>query len=171
MEENVEKTEVAASSAGAEAAMQQKPKAQKRRSASKKVKEITASARRKTARARAKLVKGTGKITINGKDIMTMQNKYLQAIVLEPINISDITKSIASSSDISVVVNGGGISGQLQAARSAIARVISKASKDDFVKKLYLSYDRSLIVNDVRQVEPKKYKGPKARARFQKSYR
>jgi small subunit ribosomal protein S9 len=70
-----------------------------------------------------------------------------------------------------IYVNGGGSSGQAQAARSALAKVIAKASGTDAVKKLYMEYDRTMLVDDVRQVEPKKFKGPKARARFQKSYR
>jgi small subunit ribosomal protein S9 len=92
-------------------------------------------------------------------------------MILEPVNISSITKEIASKSDISINVNGGGSSGQAQAARSALAKVITKAASSDVVRKMYMDYDRNLLVDDVRQVEPKKYKGPKARARFQKSYR
>ena len=68
-------------------------------------------------------------------------------------------------------MRGGGTSGQAQAARSALAKVIAKADQGDAVRKAYIDYDRTLMVDDVRQVEPKKYKGPKARARFQKSYR
>ncbi|MGC9037355.1 MAG: 30S ribosomal protein S9 [Candidatus Micrarchaeia archaeon] len=149
---------------------EEKPLQQK---AKKKVKKkvVTAHARRKEARARARLVPGSGRLTINGKDVNAIENKYLRAIVLEPINLSKITKEIAKSSDIEVSVRGGGISGQMQAARSAIAKVIVNASKDEVVKKIYATYDRSLIIDDVRQVEPKKFKGPKARARFQKSYR
>ncbi len=141
------------------------------RASSKKAKIVVTSARRKMARARARLVPGSGRLLVNGKDVSTMQNKYLQSIVLEPINLSDITKQIASNSDIIVNVKGGGVSGQFQAARGAIAKAIVEASKDEVVKKLYLNYDRSLLIDDTRQVEPKKFKGPKARARFQKSYR
>ncbi|MGC8676398.1 MAG: 30S ribosomal protein S9 [Candidatus Micrarchaeia archaeon] len=146
-----------------------KASAAKRRPSKKKV--IIASASRKTARARARLVQGTGRITINGKNAETISNKYMRELVLEPIKLSRITAELAKNADISVKVIGGGTSGQLQAARSAIAKVIALASKDEVVKKLYMNYDRSLLVDDVRQVEPKKFKGPKARARFQKSYR
>ena len=82
-----------------------------------------------------------------------------------------MTQEIAAGSDISINVHGGGSSGQAQAARSALAKVISKAAGSDVVKKMYMDYDRTMLVDDVRQVEPKKFKGPKARARFQKSYR
>ncbi len=152
--------------------IQQEKEAQPQKAKRKvKKKVVLAHARRKEARARARLVPGTGRLMINGKDANTIANKYLKALVLEPINLSKITKEIAKSSDISVNVRGGGISGQMQAARSAIAKVIVNASKDEVVKKIYLAYDRNLLIDDVRQVEPKKFKGPKARARFQKSYR
>lgn len=155
-----------------EAAIQEqtakKPKAKR---PTKKAKAVLASARRKTARARATLVAGNGKIYINGKEIGSISNKYLRDLVLEPVNLSPVAKGVASSSTIRVNVYGGGMSGQMQAARSAIAKVLVMASKSDSLKKLYLNYDRALLVDDTRQVEPKKFKGPKARARFQKSYR
>ncbi len=154
-----------------QAQVQEEKQLQQKAKKKAKKKVVTAHARRKEARARARLVPGSGRLTINGKDVNAIENKYLRTIVLEPINLSKITKEIAKSSDIAVSVKGGGISGQMQAARSAIAKVIVNASKDEVVKKIYATYDRSLIIDDVRQVEPKKFKGPKARARFQKSYR
>jgi len=53
----------------------------------------------------------------------------------------------------------------------AVARALIGFSGDDKVKQKILQHDRFLIAEDSRRVEPKKYKGPKARARFQKSYR
>ena len=84
------------------------------RASSKKAKIVVTSARRKMARARARLIPGSGRLLVNGKDVSTMQNKYLQSIVLEPINLSDITKQIASNSDIIVNVKGGGVGGQFR---------------------------------------------------------
>ena len=75
------------------------------------------------------------------------------------------------SSKISVQVNGGGISGRAQAARSAIAKTLVGASESETLKRQYMSYDRNLLVDDHRRVEPKKFLGPKARARKQTSYR
>ena len=143
----------------------------KKKAAAKKPKVITTSARRKTAVARATLIKGSGRLFFNKADINSINNNYVKAALLEPIKLSNLTAEIANGSDISVTVRGGGASGQMQAARSAIAKAISEASGDDVVKKTYVDYDRALLVDDVRQVEPKKFKGPKARARFQKSYR
>ncbi len=77
----------------------------------------------------------------------------------------------ARQMDIKVNVYGGGSSAQAQAVRSAIAKSIVAFSGSDAIKKEYLNYDRFMVVDDARRVEPKKFKGPKARARFQKSYR
>ena len=143
----------------------------KRKSVSKKNKHIVEKERRKMAIARARLIPGPERITYNSFDIKTVEPRELRELILEPVNVSSITKEIAGRSDIMIYVNGGGSSGQAQAARSALAKVIAKASGTDAVKKLYMEYDRTMLVDDVRQVEPKKFKGPKARARFQKSYR
>ncbi len=145
--------------------------APKRRIQKKKL--VIEKARRKMAIARARLVQTdtNAAITINGFDVGTVKPKEVRDFILEPVNISDTTRAIANKANIRIIVNGGGASGQAQAARSALAKAIASASGSDSVKKLYLEYDRMLLVDDVRQVEPKKYKGPKARARFQKSYR
>ena len=92
-------------------------------------------------------------------------------MMMEPVNFSDTTRGIASKMDIKVSVYGGGASAQAQAVRSAIAKSIVEFSGADSLKKEYMHYDRFMVVDDSRRVEPKKFKGPKARARFQKSYR
>ncbi|VVB77217.1 30S ribosomal protein S9 [uncultured archaeon] len=143
----------------------------KRTSAKAKQKVIIEKSRRKTAVARAAITPGKNRIMVNKVDINAFQPRALRDLILEPVNVSSTTRDIARNSDIVVNVRGGGMSGQAQAARSAIAKAIAKSAPDDGVRKMYLEYDRTLIVDDVRQVEPKKYKGPKARARFQKSYR
>ncbi len=144
----------------------------RKRAPPKKAKPVVESARRKMAIARARLIPGTRSITFNDFDISTVKPKEFREMILEPVNMSSMTREVADKSNIRIYVTGGGSSGQAQAARSALAKVIMKASSSsDAVKKMYMDYDRNLLVDDVRQVEPKKYKGPKARARFQKSYR
>lgn len=150
---------------------EEKKVAKPRRRSAPKQKVIMKRGKRKRAIARARLIKGNGRITINNIDVNMIKPKELRELVLEPINFSSLTRSIASSSDIKVRVFGGGYSGQLQAARNAIAKAIAEAAGSDVVQKAYLKYDRSMLVDDVRLVEPKKFLGPKARARFQKSYR
>jgi small subunit ribosomal protein S9 len=149
---------------------------EKRRSAKPKKKApkqkvIITKSKRKEAVARARLTKGNGKIKINGVDVNLIKPKELRELILEPVNFSNITKEIAESSDIIVNVKGGGASGQAQAARNAIAKAIAAASSSEIVRKAYMRYDRALLIDDARRVEPKKFLGPKARARFQTSYR
>jgi small subunit ribosomal protein S9 len=162
--------------AGVVAQQQAKPKAKRAPAkragpARKKPNVIITMARRKTSIARASLAPGMERVTVNRVDIKAIKPRLMRELILEPINVSGATREIASGSDISITVRGGGVSGQAQAARSAIAKAIAKAAPDDSVRKEYYAYDRAMMVDDVRRVEPKKYKGPKARARFQKSYR
>ncbi len=70
-----------------------------------------------------------------------------------------------------MIVQGGGFMGQAQAIRTAIARGLIKITNREDIKALYSEYDRSLIVGDPRQTEPKKPRGRSARAKRQKSYR
>lgn len=134
----------------------------------KKPKIIIVSARRKMAVAQATVREGKMIFRINGLRIEVMQNPYTRDIISEPLTLaSDYVKNL----NIDVTTSGGGAVGQAQAARSAIARAIIAWTGDEGLKRDFLTRDRYLLVEDQRQVEPKKYKGPKARARFQKSYR
>ena len=79
---------------------------------------------------------------------------------------------------IKVRVSGGGAVAQLYAARMAIAKGIVAwnqkyvdEEEKDKVRKDFMNYDKTLLVADNRRIEPKKYGGPGARARYQKSYR
>ncbi|VDN86206.1 unnamed protein product, partial [Brugia pahangi] len=80
--------------------------------------------------------------------------------------------------DIRVRVNGGGHVAQIYAIRQALAKAIvayyqkfvDEQSKKELKEQL-VSYDRNLLVADPRRREPKKFGGPGARARYQKSYR
>ena len=145
------------------------PKARAAGKASVKKKVVIAKGKRKRAVARATLTQGNGRIVINGVDIKNVKPDVLRELILEPVMIMNQAKAIADASDIYVNIHGGGVSGQAQAARSAIAKVLS--ANDDSLKRAYMSYDRTLIVDDSRRIEPKKFLGRKARARFQKSYR
>lgn len=135
------------------------------------VRHITVHAKRKEAVARASIKEGHGKVRINGFDIDTLKQKGLVSMILEPIRMSDITADLSSKMDISVNVSGGGFSSQAQAARNAIAKGMIEYTGSDSIRKLYAAHSKYLLTDDYRRVEPKKYKGPKARARFQTSYR
>jgi small subunit ribosomal protein S9 len=145
--------------------------APKRRSSKKVERLVLVKSGRKTAVARATVKKGTGIIRVNGFDISTMEPVELRSLMTESLHISSITEEFAKGVDISVNVRGGGQSGQAQAVRGAIAKGISEFSESDVIRSECMSHDRSLLVDDSRRVEPKKFLGTKARARFQKSYR
>ncbi len=145
------------------------PKAKKKTAAKPKV--ILTTGKRKRAIARVRLIKGNGTIRINRMGIHTVEPLELRDLILEPVNFSQQTKEIANSSNIDVAIHGGGTSSQAGAARTAIAKAIAEAANGDSVAKAFMKYDRTLMVDDIRKVEPKKFLGPKARARFQKSYR
>lgn len=130
---------------------------------------VNSKARRKAAVARATIKPGKGTVKINGIDVSLLEPKEVRELILEPIRISDAAGDIARNSDISINVQGGGVSGQAQAARAALAKAITYTNES--LRPVFKEYDRNMLVDDYRQVEPKKFKGPKARARFQKSYR
>jgi small subunit ribosomal protein S9 len=162
---------------GADAAQQEKQKkpakttGTRKKPSGKKVNTIFADSKRKTSVARASAGVGKGRILINKKSVELIQPWELREIMLEALTVSPRAKEIAAKLDISVNVSGGGVSSQAQAVRGAIARCIAKSDPTDSIKRELLAYDRSMIVDDFRRVEPKKFLGPKARARFQTSYR
>ncbi len=133
------------------------------------VKVITTSGKRKTATARAVVRKGTGKIRVNKIPVALIQPELVRFKISEPLFIAG--NDISTSLDIDVDVRGGGMMGQAEAARCAIARGIINWTNDMTLRDAYVSHDRSLLVNDIRQKETKKYGGPGARAKYQKSYR
>lgn len=61
--------------------------------------------------------------------------------------------------------------GQAEASRTAIANALLKWTKSSRLRGVFIEYDRTMIVGDPRRKEPKKFGGPGARARSQKSYR
>jgi small subunit ribosomal protein S9 len=129
---------------------------------------VLASARRKTARARAIVKEGRGRVFINGVPLEVLEPELVRLKIMEPILLAG---KLASQVDIYVETSGGGIMGQASAARTAIARALVEWTGNEELRKLYLEYDRHLLVEDPRQAEPKKPRGRSARAKRQKSYR
>lgn len=125
---------------------------------------INALGRRKSAVARVYLSEGTGKITINKRDISEyFPSPLLQYVVRQPLEALEVLEKY----DIKLNIMGGGFTGQSQAARLAIARALVKINGED--KKLLRS--KGFITRDSREVERKKPGRPKARRRFQFSKR
>ncbi|MFQ3319517.1 MAG: small subunit ribosomal protein S9 [Natronomonas sp.] len=127
------------------------------------------SGKKKTAVARATVRDGSGRVRINSKPVELVEPEQAKLKMLEPFRIA--ADDLRDDVDIDVSVSGGGFAGQADATRTAIARGLVEHTGDAELRDAYKSFDRSLLVNDVRQSEPKKWGGPGARARYQKSYR
>ena len=125
---------------------------------------VNALGRRKSAVARVYVSEGTGKITINKRDLAEyFPSTILQYVVKQPLS----TLGVEEKYDIKVNVYGGGFPGQSQALRLAIARALVKINADD--KKALRA--EGFMTRDSRVVERKKPGRPKARRRFQFSKR
>lgn len=120
--------------------------------------------RRKAAVARIYMTAGSGKVTVNGKDLKVyFPLAHMQLTVTDPLKTVDIENQY----DIKINVKGGGFKGQAQAARMAISRALVELN-EDFRKPLK---DKKYLMRDARVVERKKYGRPKARKSFQFSKR
>ena len=125
---------------------------------------INTSGRRKTSVARAYLTKGKGNIEVNGKDYKVyFSTPTLQYYVTQALNIAKVNGEY----DIKANVKGGGITGQAQAIRLAIAKALVEIN-EEYKKDLRAE---GLMTRDPRMVERKKFGHKKARRRFQFSKR
>ena len=125
---------------------------------------VNALGRRKSAIARVYINEGKGSITINDRDVKEYFTlEQLQFIVNQPISLI----GAEGKYDIKVNLDGGGIKGQAEALRLAIARALVKidAENKDVLK------SNKMLTRDPREVERKKPGRPKARKRFQFSKR
>ena len=139
-------------------------------------------ASRKTARAHAYITKGVGRVRINNIPVEMVQQEVAREIMLGPLEVAgDLRNKI----DVSVKVKGGGFVGQSYASAIAISRAMTgwtksrKEPKDhpltrtvrEDLRKRLTEFDKHLLSGDDRRKEPKKFGGPGARRRKQKSYR
>ncbi|OYQ32211.1 30S ribosomal protein S9 [Flavobacterium cyanobacteriorum] len=120
--------------------------------------------RRKTAVARVYLTEGTGKITVNKRDLETyFPTATLQYKVRQPLAMTNSVENF----DVKVNVYGGGITGQAEAVRMAIARAMCEVDAEN----RGILKPEGLLTRDPRMVERKKFGQKKARKRFQFSKR
>jgi small subunit ribosomal protein S9 len=136
---------------------------------SKSKKVIVISGKRKTAIARATVRAGKGRVRINNVPLEIFETKLARDKIMEPLLLAD--DKVWEQLDINVKVSGGGFMGQAEATRMAIAKGLLKWTKSTRLRTALKDYDRTMIAGDPRRSEPKKFGGPGARARDQKSYR
>lgn len=121
--------------------------------------------RRKSATARARLTKGKGNVTVNGKSAEEYfdGNKSMLAEITDPLALVGKQKDF----DVSVLVSGGGVAGQVDAIKMAVAKAITVGFSDlrSTLKKA------ELLRRDPREKERKKYGLRSARKREQYSKR
>ena len=139
-------------------------------------------ATRKTASAHVYITKGDGAVRINNVPLEMIQREISREVMLVPLEVSgDLRNKI----DISVKVKGGGFMSQSYVAATGITRALigwtknkkepkehpfTKKQRDELKQKIEV-VDKYLISGDARRKEPKKFGGPGARRRKQKSYR
>ncbi|MBO4292820.1 MAG: 30S ribosomal protein S9 [Clostridia bacterium] len=112
--------------------------------------------RRKSSIARVRIVEGSGKITINGKDIDEFFGlETLKVIVRQPLTVTDTSTKY----DVIANVKGGGITGQAGAVRHGLARALNEANAE-FRPALKTN---GFLTRDPRMKERKKYGLKKAR--------
>ena len=142
-------------------------------------------ATRKTASAHVYITKGKGKVRVNNVPIDMIEPTVAREVILVPLEIAQKIGELRNKIDISVRVSGGGFMGQSYASATAITRALigwtknkkdpkdhpfTKTQRADLRKKID-QFDKYLISGDARRKEPKKFGGPGARRRKQKSYR
>lgn len=130
---------------------------------------IVVSGKRKTALARAIVKPGRGRIRINKIPVEIFEPEIARQKIMEPL--MQAGEDIWKQMDIEVKTSGGGYMGQAEAARMAVANGLLKWTKSSHLRTVFSEYDRTMIVGDSRRKETKKFGGPGARAKGQKSYR
>ena len=126
--------------------------------------EFTAVGRRKTSSARVRIAPGSGKVTVNNKDLeVYCYTEQLSKTAIMPLLVTETKDSM----DVRVCVQGGGPTGQASAISHGIARALQKMNPDlrPALKKA------GLLTRDPRMKERKKPGQPGARKRFQFSKR
>jgi len=134
-----------------------------------KKKVLVVSGKRKTAVARAVIRPGAGRIRVNRTPIEILEPEIARAKIMEPLLQAgdEVWKQV----DMDVRTSGGGYMGQAEAARMAVANALLKWTKSSHLRTVFTEYDRTMIAGDARSKESKKFGGPGARAKEQKSYR
>ncbi|MFW9863178.1 MAG: 30S ribosomal protein S9 [Candidatus Thorarchaeota archaeon] len=129
---------------------------------------VVSTGKRKTSLAKATIKNGRGRIRINGRPLEIHQPEVAKMRIMEPLILFG---KGWKKYDIRVRVSGGGVMSQADAVRMSIATGLFRMSQDYEARSRMLEHDRTMLVGDPRRTEPKKFGGPSARSRYQKSYR
>lgn len=132
-------------------------------------KSLVVSGKRKKAISRAVIRSGIGRVRVNRIPLEIFEPEIARERIMEPLQIAG--DNVWKELDIDVEVSGGGYVGQAEAARMAIANALLKWTKSAHLRTVFTERDRTMITGDSRRKEPKKFGGPGARSRDQKSYR
>jgi small subunit ribosomal protein S9 len=130
---------------------------------------LVVSGNRKTAVARAVVRQGVGRVRINKTPVEILEPEIAREKIMEPL--MQAGEGTWKQVDMDVKTSGGGYMGQAEAARMAIANALLKWTKSTHLRTVFTEYDRTMVAGDARSKESKKFGGPGARAREQKSYR
>jgi small subunit ribosomal protein S9 len=130
---------------------------------------LVVSGKRKTASARAIVKPGVGRIRVNMTPVEIFEPEIAREKIMEPL--LQVGEDVWKQLDMDVKTSGGGYMGQAEAARMAVANALLKWTKSSHIRTVFTEYDRTMIAGDSRRKEPKKFGGPGARAKEQKSYR
>ena len=124
--------------------------------------------KRKTSKARVVVSEGKGRVRINNTPIHLYKPDLAREKVMESLWLAG---EAANNVDIKVKVHGGGYMSQAEAVRMGIAQGLVRWTRSKRLRNTYVEYDRTMLAGDGRRKESKKFGGPGARARKQKSYR
>jgi small subunit ribosomal protein S9 len=130
---------------------------------------LVVSGKRKTATARAVVKQGAGRVRVNMTPVEIIEPAIAREKIMEPL--LQAGEPVWKQVDMDVKTQGGGYMGQAEAARMAIANALLKWTKSGHLRSVFTEYDRTMVAGDARSKEPKKFGGPGARAKEQKSYR
>ena len=144
---------------------------------------VISTGKRKRAIARAVIRPGRGRVRVNGVPIEIYPIEMARIKMLEPLLLAG--ERVRGLVDIEVNVQGGGVMGQADAVRMAIARGLVEYFRcegegeecarmneiSQWLREIFEDYDRTMLAGDPRRTEPEKYMRYSARRRWQKSYR
>ena len=129
---------------------------------------VLAVGKRKTSKARVVISDGKGRVRVNNTPVHLVEPWIAREKILESLRLAG---DYAGKVDIKVKTHGGGVMSQAEAVRMGIAQGLVKYTRSKRLRNRYIEYDRTMLAGDARRKESKKFGGPGARRRKQKSYR